>query len=379
MLDRIFINYRREGTADTAGRLYERLAQAFGHKNVFVDFVGVDLNARLNNQVAKCQVFLTVIGPSWLDAKDEAGQHRIHSTDDFVAVEIIAALAHNIPVIPVLVDGTPMPRASDLPHALAPLARRQAVEVRRDHFDQDAEALVERVHEVLDNKASGFARWRARIMAGAAVAALLIFIGTGTYIFAQHILAQAEQWQEKRRAAEAEANREAAEMEKQRLAAEQERQAKAAVEVEANRKAEATEKQRLAAEQERRTRAAAAAEAREAEIQRLAAAQERQAKAADEAEANSKAEEAERQRLAAEQERQAKAAAEAETNRKAEQAEKQPLEEQQQTTAVAEGETKHTSEQSEQQSVAALGTGKGDKQQVIGVAESEAEPKREPS
>ena len=308
MPGKIFINYRREGTADTAGRLYERIAQAFGHKNLFVDCVGVDLNARLNNQVAKCQVFLTVIGPSWLDAKDEAGQRRIQSTDDFVAVEIIAALAQNIPVIPVLVDGTPMPQASELPHSLKPLARCQAVEVRRDHFDQDAEALVERVREALDNKASLLARWRARIMAGAAVAALLILIGTGTYIIAPHILAQTEQWQEKRKAAEAEANRKAEEAEKQRLAAEQERQARAAAEVEANRKAEEAEKQRLAAEQERRARAAAAAEAREAEIQRLAAEQERQARAADEAEANRKAEEAEKQRLAAEQERQARAA-----------------------------------------------------------------------
>ena len=75
-----------------------------------MDFVGVDLKARLKNQVTMCQAFLTVIGPSWLDAKDEAGRRQIHSPDDFVAVEIVAALAHNIPVIPVLVDGAPMPR-----------------------------------------------------------------------------------------------------------------------------------------------------------------------------------------------------------------------------------------------------------------------------
>ena len=62
-----------------------------------------------------CQAFLTVIGPSWLDAKDEAGRRRIHSPDDFVAVEIVAALAHNIPVIPVLVDGAHMPQMSELP------------------------------------------------------------------------------------------------------------------------------------------------------------------------------------------------------------------------------------------------------------------------
>jgi hypothetical protein len=65
MLGKIFINYRRESTTDTAGRLYERTAEAFGHENPFVDCIGVDLNARLNSQVAKCQVFLTVIGSQY--------------------------------------------------------------------------------------------------------------------------------------------------------------------------------------------------------------------------------------------------------------------------------------------------------------------------
>ena len=43
MRGKIFINYRREGTAETAGRLYDRVAQAFGHKNLFVDLAGADL------------------------------------------------------------------------------------------------------------------------------------------------------------------------------------------------------------------------------------------------------------------------------------------------------------------------------------------------
>ena len=47
MRGKIFINYRREGTIEAAGRLYDRLAQTFGHENLFVDFLGVDLKARL--------------------------------------------------------------------------------------------------------------------------------------------------------------------------------------------------------------------------------------------------------------------------------------------------------------------------------------------
>src|SRR5262249_27264006 len=279
MRGKIFINYRREGTTETAGRLYDRMAQAFGHENLFVDFLGVDLKARLNNQVPMCQAFRTVIGPSWLGAKDEAGRHRIHSPDDFVAVEIVAALAHNIPVIPVLVDGAHMPLMSELPDSLESLARCQPVEVRRLHFDRDVAALVERVREAIDKKAFGHAWWPARGLAGAALAVMLILIGASSSIFVQHILQADVHWQEERRAAEAETNRKAEEVgrqaraaaeaeisrkveeaEKQRLAAERERQAKAAAEAEAKRKSEAAAQKRLGAGQERPTRAAAAAE-----------------------------------------------------------------------------------------------------------------------
>src|SRR5262249_13600801 len=238
MRGKIFINYRREGTTETAGRLYDRMAQAFGHENLFVDFLGVDLKARLNNQVPMCQAFLTVIGPSWLGAKDEAGRHRIHSPDDFVAVEIVAALAHNIPVIPVLVDAAHMPLMSELPDSLESLARCQPVEVRRLHFDRDVAALVERVRDALDKKTFGNARWRARTLAGA-LAAMLILIGASTYIVIQQILQADLKWQEERRAAEAETNRKAEEVG---------RQARAAAEAEISRKVEEAEKQRLAAE-----------------------------------------------------------------------------------------------------------------------------------
>ena len=42
-----------------------------------------------------------------------------------------------------------MPKASELPDSLKPLARRQAVDVRHSHFGHDAEALVKRMREAL--------------------------------------------------------------------------------------------------------------------------------------------------------------------------------------------------------------------------------------
>src|SRR5262249_14060069 len=276
MADTIFINYRREDSIGTAGRLHDRLAQTFGQKNLFMDVdsipPGVDFVADLNSQVAACDVVLVVIGSNWLDAKDETGRRRLDNPDDFVAIEIAAALARNIAVIPILVDEAHMPKASELPDPVKPLVRRNAIEIRNAQFGRDAEALIEKIREVLTGSAAP-RPWRGKVVVGAATAAVLLLIGVSGYTFFRHLVEQRVQrvelkWEKERRAAEADAKRKAEEAEQQRLAAaakaEQERQVRAAAEADAKRKAEEAEQQRLAtvkAGQERQARAAAEAEA----------------------------------------------------------------------------------------------------------------------
>ncbi len=112
---------------------------------------GVDFVTYLSQQVAACDVFLVVMAPGWLDVRDDTGQRRIDDPADFVAIEIAAALARGdkIRVIPVLLDGTTMPKADELPDALKPLARRNAVEVRNAQFGRDAEVLIGKIKEAL--------------------------------------------------------------------------------------------------------------------------------------------------------------------------------------------------------------------------------------
>src|SRR5262252_9396042 len=121
MAGKIFINYRRDDSPGTAGRLHDRLAQKFGRNNLFMDVdhipAGVDFTEYLHSQVVACDVFLAVIGPNWLDAKDDSGRRRFDNPDDFVTIEIAAALARNIRVIPVLVDGARTPKADKLPES----------------------------------------------------------------------------------------------------------------------------------------------------------------------------------------------------------------------------------------------------------------------
>jgi hypothetical protein len=163
MTGKIFINYRRDDSIGTAGRLHDRLAQAFGRKNLFMDVdhipAGVDFVIHLNNQVSGCDIFLAIIGPNWLNARDDHGQPRLDNPDDFVVVEIAAALARNICVIPVLVDGAPVPRADELPDAIKSLVRRNAVEVRNTQFGRDAEALVEKIREAVGSPRPATGLW----------------------------------------------------------------------------------------------------------------------------------------------------------------------------------------------------------------------------
>src|SRR5262245_47573642 len=179
MADKIFINYRRDDSSGMAGRLHDRLAQVFGRDNLFMDVdripVGADFVTHLNNQVAACDAMLVVIGPNWLTAKDEAGQRRIDQPDDFVAIEIAAALARDIRVIPVLVEQARMPKASELPESLKLLARRQAAEVRHGYFGRDAEALIERMRSA-HGKHRWFFQWRPWQRVAVPAAALMTML-----------------------------------------------------------------------------------------------------------------------------------------------------------------------------------------------------------
>jgi TIR domain len=142
---RIFISYRREESAYPAGWLYDRLAERFGGGQVFKDVdsieLGDDFVEVITRAVGSCDVLLALIGEEWLTITDEHGRRRLNNPDDFVRLEIEAALARRVRVIPILVDGARMPRPDELPASLARLARRQALELSPSRFDFDTSRL----------------------------------------------------------------------------------------------------------------------------------------------------------------------------------------------------------------------------------------------
>jgi hypothetical protein len=145
----IFIGYRREDTADTSGRIYDALERRFGRDRVFKDVdnipPGVDFGEYIQRILPRCRVALILIGPQWLDVKDEGGRRRLDDPHDWVRIEIESALAHkDLYVVPVLVNGAQIPRTEDLPDALHPLLRRNAAVIRRDpDFRDDIDKLAD--------------------------------------------------------------------------------------------------------------------------------------------------------------------------------------------------------------------------------------------
>jgi len=82
------------------------LRNTFGSKQVFLDMediaAGSDFPRIIEEAVSNCELLLAVIGPSWVEVRDESGQRRIAEVNDFVRLEIAAALERKIPIIPVL-------------------------------------------------------------------------------------------------------------------------------------------------------------------------------------------------------------------------------------------------------------------------------------
>ena len=150
-MSRIFINYRRQDSEGYVGRLFDTLAQQFDRADIFMDVdnikPGADFVSVLEEAVANCDVFLAVIGPIWTSITDDQGKRRLENWNDFVRIELASALKQGKLVIPVLVGRATMPAPRDLPDDLAPLVRRNAIEITHQRFAYDVDRLAKVIKE----------------------------------------------------------------------------------------------------------------------------------------------------------------------------------------------------------------------------------------
>lgn len=104
--------------------------------------VGRDFRRAIDESVATCGALLALIGPGWLDERNESGVRRLDDPGDFVRMETACALKRDIPVIPVLVRGAKMPRSDQLPDDLKDLAYRNCVELTHVRWKSDVKVLI---------------------------------------------------------------------------------------------------------------------------------------------------------------------------------------------------------------------------------------------
>jgi TIR domain len=158
----IAISYRREDTSGVTGRIFDRLRTHYASRAnretkekpvVFLDYdstpAGVDFRNYLKGVFENCDILLAIIGPNWM-GDDGTGKPKIVRDDDWVRIEIEIALKKNIPLIPVLIDRTPMPSRDALPEEVRDLIYRQATVIDSQlDFNPHMERLIRQIDRVL--------------------------------------------------------------------------------------------------------------------------------------------------------------------------------------------------------------------------------------
>jgi TIR domain len=128
------------------------LRNNFGSKQIFLDMediaAGSDFPTIIDQAVSNCELLLLVMGPNWSDLRDESGHRRIEEANDFVRLEIAGALQRKIPIIPVLVENTKMPRQQELPEEIKQLSTLQGMPLTHERWDDDMARLIAVIENV---------------------------------------------------------------------------------------------------------------------------------------------------------------------------------------------------------------------------------------
>lgn len=142
----VFLSYRRSDTGGEAGRLADTFHHRIGGSLAFRDVAdippGAQFDSMLEKELTAAKTVLVLIGPAWLTEL----QQRLEQSDiDYVRVEVAAALASGKRVIPLLLNGATLPSAHALPEDLGALAKHQAMTLRDESWNQDADRLIDAI------------------------------------------------------------------------------------------------------------------------------------------------------------------------------------------------------------------------------------------
>lgn len=148
---RLFLSYRRLDSIFT-DLIYYKLLEKFNANRIFRDVesidMGTDFREAIRDAISETDCMLVVIGSEWVSTTDEDGKPRLHKPLDYVRFEVEDALRRDKPIIPILLNDTPMPTADQLPVDMIPLASKNAIRVRQGQdFNEDMKRLITAVEK----------------------------------------------------------------------------------------------------------------------------------------------------------------------------------------------------------------------------------------
>lgn len=146
-MSKIFISYRRQDVKEFVLRIYDRLVLEFKKDNVFLDEAnikpGVLFPEKLERALYDSNTAIIVIGPNWINIKNNKGKQKLFDPNDFVCREIEIAILNNLRIFPILIDGAKMPSENELPEKIKSISSVQAIEIKNNSFHADLDKLIE--------------------------------------------------------------------------------------------------------------------------------------------------------------------------------------------------------------------------------------------
>lgn len=140
----IFLCHRKADSAGHTGRIFDRLSAFFGPEHVFMNIdtpVTSQEPVNVQKTISDCHILIAVIGHNWTGK--EPKHSLIFKDDDAVYLELKYAMQKNIPIIPVLINGAPMPSVSEITGDLAGILRIQAHELSDARWNTDVQRLID--------------------------------------------------------------------------------------------------------------------------------------------------------------------------------------------------------------------------------------------
>ena len=190
MASTVFISYRRALSSDLASQIAAVLRKRLPGVTLYLDVEsivgGTNFVEAIETQIALADALVVLIPADWDTNRDALGRQRLHLHGDHVRAEVAAALKRGVEIVPVLVDRTDMPEAQDLPEDLWGLTAWNAVLVRSDLPDGDAERLTEAVRVKIPGRLTAFLLQIAALQSGLFL--FPYFLIGALILFATHVL-----------------------------------------------------------------------------------------------------------------------------------------------------------------------------------------------